>query len=36
MDISAKHMLRKARDADNLSRPVVSEALFVSTAVTKR
>lgn len=28
MDISAKHMLRKARDADNLSRLVASEAHF--------
>ena len=28
MDISAKHMLRKARDAANLSRLVASEALF--------
>lgn len=36
MDISAKHMLRKARDAANLSRLVASEALFVSTDVIKR
>ena len=28
MDISAKHMLRKARDATNLSRLVASEAPF--------
>ena len=36
MDISAKHMLRKARDAANMSRLVASEALFVSTDVIKR
>lgn len=36
MDISAKHMLRKARDEANMSRLVASESLFVSTDVIKR